>query len=240
MKKFRVLNIVDSRMAITNQRVALIELVEVNFANISIPLGLEPYFFGAKGETFVIDFSSSLVRTIMQSAQNEEIVDIDMECYHCRTEITDKGLQNIYYHNNVKLLKDNTSNIFPSFTAEKINGEIHLNFEGEFSIAGIDVALKDICIYLRNQVLMKHTLTGGSNGYIHILVDKYSRELSHYEKSLIEMRMLPINEVTMDCEGFSIGDIQELMHQIQNHLPDRVKKRFLYSVDFKNLLVDEL
>lgn len=239
MKKFRVLNIIDTSMEVTNQRVAVIELAEIKYQGFTLPSGLQPYSFGSSGEDFVIDFNSHLTQSIIQSANNDEIVEFDLSDFTSRYENKNGRNQKIYYHKNVKLLdcKNIKTSMF-KFCAEKIDGEIYVELEGNFSIAQIDIALKDICIYLRSQSSMKNKYLSDSDGYIKVSVDKYERKLSEHDQMLINMRILPINQVTIEHDGFSFEEIQELLENIQNQLPEDVKASFMYSVDFKKLLVD--
>ena len=85
---------------------------------------------------------------------------------------------------------------------------------------------------------MKNKYLSDSDGYIKVSVDKYERKLSEHDQMLINMRILPINQVTIEHDGFSFEEIQELLENIQNQLPEDVKASFMYSVDFKKLLVD--
>jgi len=101
MKKFRVLNILDTTMEITNQRVAVIELAEVKFKNFDISSSEQFYSFGIDGEKYVIDFNSSLVRSIIDAAQNEEIIELNMSDFSSRIENRDGLQQKIYHHKNL-------------------------------------------------------------------------------------------------------------------------------------------
>ena len=104
MKEYRVLNIMDTSMEGTDQRVAVIELAELERQTFNLPSGLQPYTFGTDGKRFVIDFNSSLTQSIIQSAQNEEIVTLDLDEFREREEIKNGNFEKIYYHRSVRLI----------------------------------------------------------------------------------------------------------------------------------------
>src|SRR5690606_21935881 len=121
--------------------------------------------------------------------------------------------------------------------AEKEDNKIYLDIPDRLSIAQVDIALKDICIFLRMESKWSNKYISSNNGYLQILVRQYSRELSDEEQSRIYEREMPINEVIVEYDGFGFDEIKDLMHDIQRRLPDHFKSRFMYSVDFKKLSV---
>lgn len=102
MKKFRVLNIMDTEMDATNQRVAVVELIAIDSESDSIDSFLSAFSTEAKGERFVIDFNSQLTQYIIHQAKNEEFVELYLSEFKTKTEYRSTGLENIYYHNSVK------------------------------------------------------------------------------------------------------------------------------------------
>ena len=103
MKDFRVINATDTTMYGTDQRVAVIELAEVKYTNIELPnSGLTPYTFGTYGQRFVFDFYLPLLQGIMQKAQSEEIVQLDLSEFILVTDQVRPGNAKIYYHKSVK------------------------------------------------------------------------------------------------------------------------------------------
>lgn len=124
------------------------------------------------------------------------------------------------------------------FSAEKNDFSIHMKLRGSYSISQVDISLKDICIYLKEQYLDENHNLSDKDGYLKVSVVTYDRELTYEEKQLINLRLLPINQVTIENNGFSFDEIQELMYNIQNQLPANYKSNFMYSVDFLNLTVD--
>lgn len=124
------------------------------------------------------------------------------------------------------------------FSAEKNDFSIRMNLRGSFSISQVDISLKDICIYLKEQYLDENHNLSDKDGYLKVSVATYNRELTYEEKQLIKLRLLPINQVTIENNGFSFEEIQELMYNIQNQLPSNYKSSFMYSVDFRALTVD--
>ena len=124
------------------------------------------------------------------------------------------------------------------FSGEKKDFSIRMKLRGSYSISQVDISLKDICIYLKEQYLDENHNLSDKDGYLKVSVVTYDRELTYEEKQLINLRLLPINQVTIENNGFSFDEIQELMYNIQNQLPDNYKSNFMYSVDFLNLTVD--
>lgn len=102
MKEYRILNIIDTSMEDTNQRVAVVELSEIEYLN---PInGFTPQFFQPKGKRFVIDFYSHLTNLIINAAQKIESINIDLKEFREKNEIKNGFFETIYYHRNVYLL----------------------------------------------------------------------------------------------------------------------------------------
>jgi len=105
MKDYRVLNIFDSEIEITNQHVAIIELVEVEYQDFLLSdLDYRPYTFGSEGEKFVFDFNSNLTKEIIRRAEQEQIVKLDMTEFNFRHELKNGKMEKFGYHDSVKLI----------------------------------------------------------------------------------------------------------------------------------------
>jgi len=104
MKDFKVLKIIDKTMIDTGQRVAEIELSEVEYLKIVIPSNKQPYTFKTEGIKFYIDFFSELTGLIIQSARNQEIVSIDLSEFRIIRRNNNGESEEIYYHKNVTLV----------------------------------------------------------------------------------------------------------------------------------------
>jgi len=104
MKEFRVLNIMDTTMEGTNQRVAVVELAELEYQNFTLSSGTTPYTFGTEGKRFVVDFNSYIARQIIEKAKQEEIVSLDLSEFRFRNELKDGRQEKIGYHKNVHLI----------------------------------------------------------------------------------------------------------------------------------------
>jgi hypothetical protein len=238
VKQFRVLNITDSTTTNTNQRIAVCELAEVQQLGVQA-MPFVPYTFGTTGQKYVIPFDSWLVQDIIQRAQEEEIVELDLEFFVLRKEMYKGRAEEVYYHKTVSGISDNKNaagNSF-GFTAEKINHQGTLELDGNYSPAQFDIALKDICIYLKTLVKVKSQFDTDHSGYFKVTVGPYSRHLSEEEKYLIDQRRLPRSEVIIDHHGFSFEEVLEVMHGFQANLPDEIRSNFMYEVNFKNLTV---
>jgi len=104
MKELRVLNIVESTMSITNQQIAIIELAEIKYLDISLPSGKKPFTFSPSGETYIFDLKSNIYIEILELAKEEEIVKISTSDFTERLENKDGRLQKIYYHKKIILI----------------------------------------------------------------------------------------------------------------------------------------
>lgn len=104
MGMYRVLNIMDNTMSSTNQRIAVVELSEIEVTESGFVQGFGSTSFAAKGDKFVIDFHSPLTQLIIQAARNEDSVEIDLNNFTGRHEIKNGKRELIRYHNNVVLL----------------------------------------------------------------------------------------------------------------------------------------
>src|SRR5665647_226882 len=99
MKIFRIMNIMDTVMQVTNQRVAIFDLSEVEYEDFSLPSGIRPYTFDSETERYVIDFNSYIAQNFIQSANAEEIIEIDLSNFYSRIEHKGGRSERIYYHN---------------------------------------------------------------------------------------------------------------------------------------------
>jgi len=234
MKKFKILNIVSTTMTETNQNVVLIELSELK---VETSTRGDQYSFDHEGEAFVFDRDCKLTRYLIESVEMDRFIELDFNEFVRRSKKKNGRPPYIYYHNTVHLVNRNDIGKVLTIYAEKEDNKIYLDIPDRLSIAQVDIALKDICIFLRMESKWSNKYISSNNGYLQILVRQYSRELSDEEQSRIYEREMPINEVIVEYDGFGFDEIKDLMHDIQRRLPDHFKSRFMYSVDFKKLSV---
>lgn len=102
MKEFRVLTYMDTTMEVTNQRVAVFELGEVEYLEINFGSGKLP-LSRMHGPSFVTNHNSNIARKILHSFHKEEIVQIDLSEFKSRNEIKNGREEEIWYHKNVHL-----------------------------------------------------------------------------------------------------------------------------------------
>lgn len=121
MKDYRVLNIYDTEMEITNQHIAVIELAEVEYLNFgSSGLDTQKYTFSNTGKIIVIEFDSLLAKRIIYLAKREEIVKLSLSNFKFREEFKNGELQEIGYHNSVKLIGFENDKLITSKKLENI------------------------------------------------------------------------------------------------------------------------
>lgn len=124
------------------------------------------------------------------------------------------------------------------FKAIKINGKTTIEYNGNYSVAEIDISLKDICIYLRLNKNNSDEFINENDGFLIVEVRHHKRELSSIEKSYANINRYPMNEVIVESKGFEIEYIKEIMKCIQNQLPDEISSHFNYKVDFIKLIIE--
>ena len=101
MKEFKILEIYDTEMQVTNQKVAVIELAEIEKTEL-----LSGGYISTYGESkkFLIDLNSSIFPKILELAKNEEYVRLDLNEFRVRNEIRNGISEEIAYHNNVHVI----------------------------------------------------------------------------------------------------------------------------------------
>lgn len=101
LKEFKVLEIYDTEMSVSNQKVIVLELGEVE--KIELSTGNVMNMFG-EAKKFLIDFESPMFPKIVEKAQNEEYVSIDISEFRFRNEEKNGMIEEIAYHKNVFLM----------------------------------------------------------------------------------------------------------------------------------------
>lgn len=120
----------------------------------------------------------------------------------------------------------------------KNNGEIGVEINDSYSVAQLDIALKDICIELKRQSKRQENFKVNENGNLKISVTKRNRELNDEERVYSEMKIIPTNSVLIESQGFGFSEIQQVMQNIKLQLPSNFTSIFMYNVNFVNLSVD--
>jgi hypothetical protein len=120
----------------------------------------------------------------------------------------------------------------------KRNDEIHVDLDGNFSVTQIDIAMKDLCIQLKRESNNPEKYVSNSDGFFNVSVRPCERELTNDENTYVNMRIMPINEVSIQTEGLSFEEIQHLMNNIYDQMPSHFKSGFMYSVNFLELTTE--
>lgn len=108
MTEFKILNISENRIGATNQRIAVFEMAEVKYSTFSF-LGFKQSF-SSSGDEYIIDWNSNLAKSLINKAQNGEIVSINLSEFTKKIERDSGKIVTRYFHNNV-LLKVPEGNI---------------------------------------------------------------------------------------------------------------------------------
>jgi hypothetical protein len=101
MTEFKILNISENKIGATNQRIAVFEMVEIKYSSFSFPGFKKSFTFDSSGDQYVIDLNSNLAKSLINKAQNEEIVSIDLSEFTKKTERDSGKIVIRYFHNNV-------------------------------------------------------------------------------------------------------------------------------------------
>ena len=101
MKDFRVLNIMDSTMDATGQRISICELVEVEYLGFTLPNGNNPYTFGHKGKIFIVELNSHLAQEIRMKAEQEDVVSLDMADFRQKVANHFGKIKTLNFHWNI-------------------------------------------------------------------------------------------------------------------------------------------
>lgn len=108
MKDFKVLDIKDSYIKATNQRVLIFELAEVQWSDYTLPSGNRTYNFGMDGEKYVFNFNSDLSKSITQAAHKDEIVSLNLSEFTSKIERRNAIVEKVHIHTSVDLEQSST------------------------------------------------------------------------------------------------------------------------------------
>ncbi|WP_417873950.1 hypothetical protein [Xanthomarina gelatinilytica] len=101
IKEYKVLEIYDSEMSVTDQKIIILELGEVEKMELST--GTVVNMFG-EAKKFLIDFNSLMFPKILEKAQNEEYITLDTSEFRFREENRNEIMEEIAYHKDVFLI----------------------------------------------------------------------------------------------------------------------------------------
>jgi hypothetical protein len=101
LKEFKVIEIYDTEMSVSNQLVGVFELAEIE----KTPL-LEDRFISTFGESkkFLVDLNSNIFSKVLEKAKNEENILLDVSEFRFRDEIRNGIKEEIAFHTNVFLM----------------------------------------------------------------------------------------------------------------------------------------
>ncbi len=238
MKDFRVLNIVDSEMEITNQHIAIIELVEVEFIDFGLSNSdYKPYKFGTDGKRFVIDFKSDLARSIIELAQTKQIIQLDLSAFRFQEEVKNGIKETIGYHNNVNLIRfePEQEEVFISEKLENIIQECVLYHHTDMFFNFVFRYIIDIELSSNQDILNISQLKGIFDIYKilcpYILLESANFKTSEYEEitesdknNFISKYSKLVTHAKAYCDvisGYAITLDKELIEVIESELEDK-------------------
>ncbi len=120
----------------------------------------------------------------------------------------------------------------------KINNATEIELKGKYTNIQLDIYFKDICIALRNEKRFIENYNNKYCGYLEIQVEAQRRVFSEDEKALGEMKLLPLNIVSIKSEGYTFEDIQHMLDIIQKQIIKEHNLIFQYEVDFLTLYAE--
>jgi hypothetical protein len=101
MKEFKVLSVNGYNMRVTNQSIAIFELVEIEYVNLPFFDSNKAFIYGRSGEEYIIDSNSQLTKSLINKAMNEEIITLDMSEFTTRKESVNGQIVIRHFHDNV-------------------------------------------------------------------------------------------------------------------------------------------
>lgn len=238
MENFKVEFIKELTSNVTNQKVISVGIVkpynntnpEPGKLNLSaIAASLHMLFLKVASE-------SEFAKYVLECYLNDNILQFDKTKFLIIDEVENNTKRKVYYHESVQ--KDHLIKIdkpFFNVQFEKSYSEIRLFWNDEIATSSIDIALRDILIYLNYNKERLDYYTSESKGILKITVGNYYREFNEEEITLQNARKFPRHEVQIESNGFSFYEIKQALNNFQNMLPEYVTSRFHYSVDFLNL-----
>lgn len=239
MKRYKVNSIKELIMDVTNQKVISVSIVEPYLKEKSEPgkLNLSAIKAFLNLISLKVAADSEYAKHLFETYLNDEEFEFDITLFLGINETTSDQKKNlVYYHESVD--KHHLIEIFPPFFNIKFiktNDQVNMIWDQEISNAGIDIALRDILIYLRNKKSTLETEIANSSGSLQISVSKFYRELTDEEKQLQKNRLFPGNNVQMNSTGFSFDEIKQILNLFKTSLPTSILSRLHYEIDFINL-----
>ena len=97
-KEFKTLNIRSNSIDITGQKIAVFELVQVQFIDTG---KRKVYTYGTEGDQYIIDWNSQLAQRMISKAQNEELVSLNTAEFRTLKENDSGEIWTRHYHQNV-------------------------------------------------------------------------------------------------------------------------------------------
>jgi hypothetical protein len=177
---------------------------------------------------------SEYAKNLLNHYVNDETFIFDFTLFFGVTESN----KIVFYHENVIKTHLNQKNEpFFEISFNKNNGQIILDWGQEISNAGIDIALRDILVFLKykSSYIENPNANESLNGILKISVSHNNRELHIVEKELMDNRIIPRNHVILESKGFSFDEIKQVLQTFKTSLPISVTSRLLYEIDFLKL-----
>lgn len=101
MKEFKILNIYENRIRATNQSIAVFEMVEIEYINLPFLESNKAFIYKWMGEEYVIDLNSELAKNLINKAQNEEIISLDLSEFRKRKENVNGQVVIRHFHKSI-------------------------------------------------------------------------------------------------------------------------------------------
>jgi len=185
-----------------------------------------------------VSVDSDYANELIEHHKNDDVFLFDITLFLGMKESTNGIERLVYYHESVS--KNHLIEIkdpFFQLRFKKTNYQIEVNWDEEIAPSSLDIAFRDILIYLRYKKESLELDQEYPNGYLNISVGKFYRELNKKEKELQISRMFPRHDVKIQSSGFSLNDITQILNQFKSLLPTHISSRFHYDVNFLDLIM---
>ena len=100
LKEFKVLEIYDTEMQLTNQKVIVLKLAEIEKIELSNERFMNSY---GESKKFLVDFGSVIFQKALEKAENDEYLTLDISEFRFRNEVKNGIEEEIAYHSEVFL-----------------------------------------------------------------------------------------------------------------------------------------
>lgn len=167
MEDFRILNIMDTTMEETNQRVLVVELGLIKYQENDFFSEYKIYTFSPTGEQYVFDYSTELLNKLKKNIDKEEIITIDHRDFIERYTLKNGNYLKMFYRKNLRLIDTEVNVDYHEIISYELENnlenafeDLYNNLETPLVIGHLQSKDKDVNIYLIAKIPDEDTFYG--------------------------------------------------------------------------------